>query len=282
MSTITLRRVEPTRWLTPSEDRAWRAWLAMTERLRAQIARDLLVDSGLSDADYMVLVHLSEAEGRRVRMNDLAARLNWSKSRLSHQLARMQARGLVQREECPSDARGTFAVLGAGGLAEIERAAPKHVASVRRHLIDVLDAEQLSQLSAIAELVVGHLRPRARAQRPSKNPASRRPVVSAHQAPGRSRAKARGSATGSGTPAAQRQSTLPLTHHDSHCPPKPADCRPPASQVLSHGARLSRGAVGQEAQTSYAVADLYGSRPEPTCDVVFFSCWLSHGPRSLR
>jgi DNA-binding MarR family transcriptional regulator len=150
--------VEPTRWLTPSEDRAWRAWLAMAERLRAQIARDLLADSGLSDADYMVLVHLSEAEGRRVRMNDLAARLNWSKSRLSHQLGRMQARGLVQREECPSDARGAFAVLGACGLAEIERAAPKHVASVRRHLIDVLDAKQLSQLSAIAELVVGHLR----------------------------------------------------------------------------------------------------------------------------
>ena len=151
-------RVEPTRWLTPSEDRAWRAWLAMTERVRAQIARDLLVDSGLSDADYMVLVHLSEAEGRRVRMNDLAARLNWSKSRLSHQLARMQARGLVQREECPSDARGAYAVLGACGLAEIERAAPMHLASVRRHLIDVLDAEQLSQLSAIAELVVGQLR----------------------------------------------------------------------------------------------------------------------------
>ena len=150
--------MEPTRWLTPTEDRAWRAWLAMTERLRAQIARDLLVDSGLSDADYMVLVHLSEAEGRRVRMNDLAARLNWSKSRLSHQLARMQARGLVEREECPSDARGAFAVLGACGLAEIERAAPKHVASVRRHLIDVLDAEQLSQLSAIAEVVTGHLR----------------------------------------------------------------------------------------------------------------------------
>ena len=153
-----MRRVEPTRWLTPSEDRAWRAWLAMTERLRAQIARDLLVDSGLSDADYVVLVHLSEAEGRRVRMHDLAARLNWSKSRLSHQLARMQARGLVGREECPSDARGAFAVLGACGLAEIERAAPKHVASVRRHLIDVLDAEQLSQLSDIAELVAGHLR----------------------------------------------------------------------------------------------------------------------------
>jgi DNA-binding MarR family transcriptional regulator len=130
----------------------------MHERLRAQVARDLQVDSGLSDADYMVLVHLSEANEHRVRMNDLAARLNWSKSRLSHQLARMQARGLVERAECPSDGRGAFAVLAPAGLAEIERAAPMHVASVRRHLIDVLDAEQLSQLAGIAERVVEHLR----------------------------------------------------------------------------------------------------------------------------
>jgi DNA-binding MarR family transcriptional regulator len=106
----------------------------------------------------VVLVHLSEAESRRLRMSDLAARLNWSKSRLSHQLARMQVRGLVQREECPSDARGAFAVLTACGLAAIEGAAPQHVASVRRHFIDVLDAEQLNQLSAIAELVAQHLR----------------------------------------------------------------------------------------------------------------------------
>jgi DNA-binding MarR family transcriptional regulator len=150
--------VDTTPWLTPAEQRAWRAWLAMTERLRSQVARDLAVDSGLSDADYMVLVHLSEAEGRRVRMNELAARLNWSRSRLSHQLARMQARGLVQREECPSDARGAFAVLGDCGLAEIERAAPKHVTSVRRHFIDILDAEQLEQLTAIADRVAEHLR----------------------------------------------------------------------------------------------------------------------------
>jgi len=129
----------------------------MTELIRGQIARDLLADSGLSDADYMVLVHLSEADGHRIRLTDLATRLNWSKSRLSHQLDRMQARGLVRREECPSDARGTFAVLDACGLAEIERAAPKHVASVRRHLIDVLEPEQLEQLAAIAEVVVGQL-----------------------------------------------------------------------------------------------------------------------------
>jgi DNA-binding MarR family transcriptional regulator len=150
--------VDSALWLTPAEDRAWRAWLAMAERLRSQVGRDLQADSGLSDADYMVLVHLSEAEDHRMRMSELAVRLNWSKSRLSHQLARMQARGLVQRDECASDARGAFAVLGACGLAEIERAAPKHVASVRRHLIDVLDEDQLEQLAAIAERVVAHLR----------------------------------------------------------------------------------------------------------------------------
>jgi DNA-binding MarR family transcriptional regulator len=150
--------VETIRWLSPDEDRAWRAWLAMSERLRAQVARDLVADSGLSDADYMVLVHLSEAEEQLMRMNDLAARLNWSKSRLSHQLARMQARGLVERADCPSDARGAFAVLTPAGLAEIERAAPLHVASARRHLIDVLDPEQLAQLADIAERVIDHLR----------------------------------------------------------------------------------------------------------------------------
>jgi len=150
--------MESTPWLTPAEDRAWRAWLAMTERLRSQIGRDLQADSGLSDADYMVLVHLSEAEDHRMRMTHLAACLNWSRSRLSHHLARMQARGLVERDGCPSDGRGAFAVLGPGGLAEIERAAPQHVASVRRHLIDVLDELELEQLTAIAERVVAHLR----------------------------------------------------------------------------------------------------------------------------
>src|SRR5579862_5204801 len=111
----TLMRMAATRWLDPDEDRAWRGWLTLNERLRGQIARDLQVECGLSDPDYMVLVHLSETEGHRVRMQELAARLNWSKSRLSHQLDRMQARGLVSRESCPSDARGTFAVLEPAG-----------------------------------------------------------------------------------------------------------------------------------------------------------------------
>jgi DNA-binding MarR family transcriptional regulator len=149
--------VENIPWLDAEQDQAWRAWLTMVERLRSQIGRDLLVECGLSEPDYMVLVHLSEADGHRIRMNDLAARLNWSKSRLSHQLDRMQARGLVRRATCPSDRRGTFAELEAAGLSEIQRASPKHVLSVRRHLIDVLDRQQLANLHEIAERVIDHL-----------------------------------------------------------------------------------------------------------------------------
>jgi DNA-binding MarR family transcriptional regulator len=144
--------------LDEDEMRAWRGWLVMSDRLRSQIARDLQSDSGLSDADYMVLVELSEAADHRVRMTDLAARLDWSKSRLSHQVGRMEARGLLRREECPSDGRGAFAVLDDRGLAEIQEAAPMHVASVRRHLIDLLDPDEVRELAKIAGKVLEHLR----------------------------------------------------------------------------------------------------------------------------
>ncbi|MHB1536278.1 MAG: MarR family winged helix-turn-helix transcriptional regulator [Acidimicrobiales bacterium] len=145
-----------TRWLEPEEQRAWRAWLAMSELLRSQIGRDLQAEAGLSEPDLAVLVHLSESPDHQMRMTDLAERLRWSKSRLSHQVGRMEARGLLRREGCPSDARGSFAMLTSGGVEEIRRAAPAHVASVRRHLIDVLDAGQLEQLTLIAERLAEH------------------------------------------------------------------------------------------------------------------------------
>jgi DNA-binding MarR family transcriptional regulator len=129
----------------------------MSARLKAQVGRDLLVDSNLSWADYEVLVHLSETDQHRMRMSELALRLDWSKSRLSHQVTRMARRGLLHREECPSDARGAFAVLDQAGLDEIRQAAPSHIESVRRHLIDVLDADQIAALTAITERVLAHL-----------------------------------------------------------------------------------------------------------------------------
>ncbi len=146
-----------THWLNEQEDRAWRGWLGMQNLLRSQIARDLQQECGLSDTDYMVLVHLSESAGGEVRMSDLATLLRWSKSRLSHQVGRMEARGLLTRTGCPTDARGSMAVLTGSGRAEIQRAAPFHVASVRRHLIDLLPPDQLEALTEIAAIVVDHL-----------------------------------------------------------------------------------------------------------------------------
>ena len=146
-----------TRWLDPLEDRAWRGWLAAGDLMRAQMGRDLWQDSGLSEADFVVLVYLSETPGHRVRMSDLAAALRWSKSRLSHQVARMETRGLVTRAECPSDARGSFAVLTDQGMEEIEAAAPHHLVGVRQHFIDLLTPEQLASLGEITEVVVNHL-----------------------------------------------------------------------------------------------------------------------------
>lgn len=145
------------RWLDETESRAWRAYMRMRTLLNAQVVRDLARESGLSGADYDVLSNLSETEGHRWRLHELAARMAWSKSRLSHHITRMEQRGLVTREECPSDGRGAFVTLTDAGLRAIEAAAPGHVASVRRHFIDPLSRGQLDALAEISQTVVRHL-----------------------------------------------------------------------------------------------------------------------------
>ncbi len=129
----------------------------MRTLLTAQLSRDLAEDSGLSEPDYTVLSNLSEADGHRWRLNELAARMLWSKSRLSHHIARMQERGLVSRDECTTDGRGAFVALTKQGLRAIQKAAPPHVASVRRHLIDLLSPDEIEALAAISQKVVTHL-----------------------------------------------------------------------------------------------------------------------------
>lgn len=146
-------------WLDPTEDRAWRSWLEMTAKVRTLVARDLLADAGLSEADYEVLVQLSEHPDLRIRMSDLAGQLRWSRSRLSHQVARMEARGQLTKEGCDQDARGWYAVLTPSGLDDIRRAAPLHVASVRRNMLEALDHRQLDQLHALSTAVLDHLCP---------------------------------------------------------------------------------------------------------------------------
>lgn len=145
------------RWLDDQEARAWRGFLHMHQLLRVALERELVADAGLSLADYEVLVALSEAKGRRLRMSVLAEGLHWSRSRLSHQLARMHDRELVRRQDCPTDARGAFAVLTPDGLRAIEQAAPGHLAGVRRHLLDRLTPQQVRALGEIADAVTAPL-----------------------------------------------------------------------------------------------------------------------------
>lgn len=147
--------VDEPRWLDPVEMRAWRGHLRMSWLLAAAIERDLR-RLGLSHPDYYVLVQLSESPDHRMRMTDLAGGIQWSKSRLSHHIDRMEQRGLVRREDCASDARGAFACLTRQGLRAIQAAAPDHVESIRRHLIDLLSDEQLAALAGISETVIAH------------------------------------------------------------------------------------------------------------------------------
>jgi DNA-binding MarR family transcriptional regulator len=145
------------RWLTPEEQEAWRAFLATSKLLFRQLDRDLQ-PFGLSGNDYEILVVLSEAPEHRLRMTDLADATAQSRSRLSHQITRMEGAGLVRRDSCPGDKRGLFAVLTDTGMATIERIAPYHVDSVRRHFIDRLTREQLATLREGYAVINGHLR----------------------------------------------------------------------------------------------------------------------------
>lgn len=144
------------RWLTEKEQRAWRAYLRMVLLLDAEVARDLSRSSGLSMPDYHVLAAVSEAPDHRRRLSELANSMQWSASRLSHHVSRMEQRGLVSRAECDEDARGAFVVLTAKGWTAVQEAAPGHVASVRKHLIDVLSPDQIAALADIAETVIAN------------------------------------------------------------------------------------------------------------------------------
>lgn len=145
------------RWLDDREQRAWRGLLAMHAQLTLELGRQLQRDTDLSIAEYGVLVHLSEAPDRELRAFELGDALQWEKSRLSHQLTRMERRGLVERRACPTDARGAHIAITPAGQQAIEQAAPAHVAEIRRLFIDVLRDEQLDQLVAITDAVLAAL-----------------------------------------------------------------------------------------------------------------------------
>ncbi|AEW96578.1 MULTISPECIES: MarR family winged helix-turn-helix transcriptional regulator [Streptomycetaceae] len=145
------------RWLTDAEQHAWRTHLDVSRLLAYQLERDLQ-PFGLTLNDYEILVNLSEADDRRMRMTDLARATLQSKSRLSHQITRMENADLVRRENCVSDRRGLWAVLTEHGWETMERVAPHHVASVRKHFIDRIEPDDLDALDRALAPVAGHLR----------------------------------------------------------------------------------------------------------------------------
>ncbi len=151
---------EPTRWLDAEEQKTWRAWLYSTQLLQERLDRELTRTTGISHAYYEILVQLSEAPDRRMRMSRLADRSLSSRSRLSHAVSRLEERGWVAREVCTEDGRGQLAVLTDAGFAALEAAAPVHVTSVRTHLFDQLTPEQVAAMRDVGETLLRHLGPR--------------------------------------------------------------------------------------------------------------------------
>ncbi|MBC2906575.1 MarR family winged helix-turn-helix transcriptional regulator [Streptomyces cupreus] len=138
-----------TRWLTPEEQRAWRAYIGAALLLEDALDRQLQHDAGMPHMYYSILSNLSESPERRLRMTDLAERLKITRSRLTYAVARLEKDGLVRREECRWDKRGSVAALTDEGMTVLERTAPGHVATVRAALFDHLTPEQVGQLEEI-------------------------------------------------------------------------------------------------------------------------------------
>jgi DNA-binding MarR family transcriptional regulator len=147
------------RWLDADEQKAWRAWLYSAQLLMDRLDRELTHETGISHAYYEILVALSEAPGRMMRMSQLADRCLSSRSRLSHAVSRLEERGWVRRQVCEDDGRGQLAVLTDEGFAALEAAAPVHVESVRNHLFDQLTPEQVDAMRDLGETLLRHLDP---------------------------------------------------------------------------------------------------------------------------
>ncbi|WP_106397590.1 MarR family winged helix-turn-helix transcriptional regulator [Actinocorallia populi] len=147
------------RWLNPEEQAAWRAYLLSNQLLDEALDRQLQRDAGMPHAYYWILVALSEAPDRTMRMSDLARRLRYSQSRLTHAVTSMERRGWVTRDRCPSDGRGLLAALTAEGMRTLVETAPGHVEEVRSRVFDRLTPEQVTQLKEICELIQDGLDP---------------------------------------------------------------------------------------------------------------------------
>lgn len=148
-----------TRWLDDDEQRVWRAYLEADRLLWEQLDDELQRATGLALSEYEILVRLSERPDRSARMSEVADDVVYSRSRLTHTVARMEARGLLDRRPCPGDRRGVLAVMTEEGYRRLVAAAPTHVTGVREHLFDRLTPEEVAMLGRVMGKVRDHLRP---------------------------------------------------------------------------------------------------------------------------
>jgi len=146
-----------THWLTEDEQKSWRAWLSASHLLNDRLSRELQERHGITIADYEILVRLSEVPDRRMRMSELASATLSSRSRLSHQIDRMERAGFVERQVCDDDRRGSFAVMTEQGWHALVDAAPDHVEGVRVHLVDQLSPQEFESLGSACQRVADHL-----------------------------------------------------------------------------------------------------------------------------
>ncbi|MHB1171620.1 MAG: MarR family winged helix-turn-helix transcriptional regulator [Lacisediminihabitans sp.] len=141
--------------LTDAEREVWHSFYSMRRQLDRALDLQLQRDSSVSASEYEILISLHRAPSGQLRIKDLAIAIGWEKSRVSHQVARMEKRGLLTRTECESDARGSWIGLTADGRRAVLGAMPGHVAAIRRYFFDVLGAKEGNQLKELSARIVG-------------------------------------------------------------------------------------------------------------------------------
>ncbi len=146
--------VQP-RWLDEQEQATWRTYLAAAQAIEEAIQSQLQRDADIPHIYYEILVRLSEAPDRMLRMSELAERSLSSRSRMSHAVSRLEERGWIERRACVDDGRGMLAALTDEGMAAIQAAAPGHVNAVRQQIFDRLTPTQVRQLQEIGEAIIG-------------------------------------------------------------------------------------------------------------------------------
>lgn len=151
-------------WLTKDQQRIWRLWIALRAQLPTTLNRQLQGESSLSLQDFDVLVHLTDSPDGRCRSGALAVALQWERSRVSHHIKRMEARGLVKREECEEDKRGAYVQLTEVGRTAIAAAAPHHVELVHQLMFDDIAADELSAVESYLDRALKRLQERQRAE----------------------------------------------------------------------------------------------------------------------